>query len=237
MQGGKREESNKKLKRTATVGHISSTSWSPFHAYYILFRISGSRESNASNGAWIGAETKKLWLFEDNRIKLCENFAAQSPFCSREMGYEMKSTCKILQGVSQLWNPPLAHECHFAAPPPSFRNYKMGCKMACKNVPWLRNGLQTVNQVANHLQVAESPPSCEITNSNCKIKVQTWKMDNSMCEIHLCNIRYLLSTKLDFFSQDIFCKFLFSPCNQCGPAFFTCAPTWSARLAFLFVKN
>ena len=79
MQGGKREESNKKLKRTATVGHISSTSWSPFHAYYILFRISGSRESNASNGAWIGAETKKLWLFEDNCAKLsevsCENFA------------------------------------------------------------------------------------------------------------------------------------------------------------------
>ena len=101
----------------------------------------------------------------------------------------------------------------------------------------LWNHLQATNEVANHLQVAESPPSCEITNSNCKIKVQTWKMDNSMCEIHLCNIRYLLSTKLDFFSQDIFCKFLFSPCNQCGPAFFTCAPTWSARLAFLFVKN
>ena len=52
MQGGKREKSNmKKFNRTATVGHISSTSWSPFHAYYILFRISGSRESNASNGA------------------------------------------------------------------------------------------------------------------------------------------------------------------------------------------
>ena len=26
--------------------------------------------------------------------------------------------------------------------------------------------------------------------------------------------RYLLPTKLDFFSQDILCKFLFSPCNQ-----------------------
>ena len=38
-----REESNmKKSKRIATVGHISNTSWSPFYAYYMLFRISGS---------------------------------------------------------------------------------------------------------------------------------------------------------------------------------------------------
>ena len=33
-----REESNmKKFKRMATVGHISSTSRSPFHAYYMSF--------------------------------------------------------------------------------------------------------------------------------------------------------------------------------------------------------
>ena len=133
-----------------------------------------------------------------------------------------KWAAKISQGVSQLRNHPLAHECHFAAPPPHFAAAKWAAKMSppYKNAPWLRNdtwlrnGLQATNQVANHLQVAESPPSCEITNSTCKIKVQTWKMDNSTCEIHLCNLRYLLPTKLDFFSQDILCKFLFSPCNQ-----------------------
>ena len=76
MQGGKREKSNmKKFKRTATVGHISSTSWSPFHTYYMYFRSLGSQESNASNGVRIGVETKKLWPFEDNRAKLSENFA------------------------------------------------------------------------------------------------------------------------------------------------------------------
>ena len=38
MQGGKREKFNmKKFNRTATVGHISSTSWSPFYAYYMSF--------------------------------------------------------------------------------------------------------------------------------------------------------------------------------------------------------
>ena len=86
---------------------------------------------------------------------------------------------------------------------------KWAAKMSppCKNAPWLRNGpwlrndLQATNQVANHLQFAKSPPSCEIKNSTCKIKVQTWKMDNSTCEINLCNLRYLLPTKLDFFSR------------------------------------
>ena len=54
-----REESNmKKFKRMATVGHILSTSWSPFYAYYMSFRSSGSQESNASNNAQIRAEMK-----------------------------------------------------------------------------------------------------------------------------------------------------------------------------------
>ena len=57
-----REDSNmKKFKRTATIGHILSTSWSPFYAYYMSFWSSGSQESNALNGMQIGAEMKKLW--------------------------------------------------------------------------------------------------------------------------------------------------------------------------------
>ena len=154
----------------------------------MLFRSLGSQESNCLNGAWIGVEMKKLWLFEDNCTKLSE------------------LSCENSQGVSQLRNHLLAHECHFAAPPPDFAAVKWAVKMSppCKNAPWLRNdpwlrnGLQATNQVANHLQVAESPPSC-------KTKVQTCKMDNSTCEstraIHLCNLRYLLPTKLDFFSR------------------------------------
>ena len=56
-----REESNmKKSKRIETVRHISSTSWSPFYAYYMLFRSLGIQESNASNDVQIGVETKKL---------------------------------------------------------------------------------------------------------------------------------------------------------------------------------
>ena len=51
-EGKQREKSNmKKFKRTATLRHISSTFWSPFYAYHMSFRSSGSQESNASNGA------------------------------------------------------------------------------------------------------------------------------------------------------------------------------------------
>ena len=38
MQGGKTKESNMKFKRAVVVGHILSTSWSPFYTYYISFR-------------------------------------------------------------------------------------------------------------------------------------------------------------------------------------------------------
>ena len=135
MQGGKWEKSNiKKLKRIAIVGHILSTSWSPFHAYYIVFRSSGSQESNALNSVQIGVETKKLWPFEDNCIKLCEmsceNFVAQSPF----RNCELKFTCEISQGVSQMQNHLQAHACHFAS--------------------W-----NSIFAAANH--VAKSPPSYE----------------------------------------------------------------------------
>ena len=54
---------------------------SPFYTYYISFRSSGSQESNTLNGVQIGAKTKKLWPFEDNRTKLKDNFT------SCEMGF------------------------------------------------------------------------------------------------------------------------------------------------------
>ena len=58
-----------------------STSWSPFHAYYMSFRSSGSQKSNTLNGAQIRAELKKLWPLEANRTKLKANFvAAKSAF-------------------------------------------------------------------------------------------------------------------------------------------------------------
>ena len=61
---------------SATVGHISITSRSSFHEYYISFKILGSQESIASNSTRFGVETKKLWPFEDDCAKLNGNVAA-----------------------------------------------------------------------------------------------------------------------------------------------------------------
>ena len=47
--------------------------------FYISFLISGSQESNASNGVQFGAEMKKLWPIEGNYVKLKRNFALTFP--------------------------------------------------------------------------------------------------------------------------------------------------------------
>ena len=113
MQGGKTEESNMKFKRTTSVGNISITSWSPFYAYYMSFRCSGSQESNASNSTRIGDETKKLWPLEDNCTKLCENFAVAKPPASTRVPLRnsnsifapCESPCEM--DTSNLRNPPM----------------------------------------------------------------------------------------------------------------------------------
>ena len=139
-----------------------------------LFQSSGSYESNASNGARIGIETKKLWPFEDNHIKLCEISQPKAHFAV--VKWAAKPTFGTWVPFSSLCL--LLHSC------------EPRCKITSKL--WMK--LQIISKLQNHLQVVKS-------HSTCKIKVQTWKMDNSTCEIHLCNLRYLLSTKLDFFSR------------------------------------
>ncbi|KAL6323904.1 hypothetical protein AAG906_005901 [Vitis piasezkii] len=76
----------KKFKRTENVGHISSSSWSPFYAYYMSFQSSGTK-------------MKKLWPLEANRtVKgnfkceislLCEietfSLKFRSPCCMSEI--------------------------------------------------------------------------------------------------------------------------------------------------------
>ena len=77
MQGGKakREIHHEAFKRTVTVSHFWSTSWSSIYAYYMLFRILGSYKSNASNSAQFGVEMKELQPLEVDHTKLKANFA------------------------------------------------------------------------------------------------------------------------------------------------------------------
>ena len=63
--------------------HFWSTSRSPFSTCCIPFQSSGSQESNASNGAQFGVETKELQPLQADHSKLKEDFctAAKSAFC------------------------------------------------------------------------------------------------------------------------------------------------------------
>ena len=178
MQGGKREESNKKLKRTATVGHISSTSWSPFHAYYILFRISGSRESNASNGAWIGAETKKLWLFEDNCIKLCEISQLRNGLWNE---IHLRKFARCFAAAK----PTFGTRVPFRSPCLHLHSYEPRCEITSK----LRMKLQIISKLRNHIQVVK----WQIQLAKSKFKLGKWTIQHAKSTCAISDICYRLS--------------------------------------------
>ena len=77
-----RKAKTEQFAPSATVGNISITSRSSFHAYYILFQSLGSQESIGSNSARFGVETKKLWPFEEDCAKLNGNVAAAPHFAT-----------------------------------------------------------------------------------------------------------------------------------------------------------
>ena len=143
----------KKFKRIVTVGHILSTFWSLFYAYYMLFRSLGIQESNASNDVQIGVETKKLWPFEDNRIKLWEISQPR----------KFRSPKPILQLRNEIHLRNFAR-CFAAAKPPAstrvpLRKLKLhlrSCEPRCEITSKLRIKLQIISKLWNHLQVAKS---------------------------------------------------------------------------------
>ncbi|KAL6323775.1 hypothetical protein AAG906_002243 [Vitis piasezkii] len=117
--GEKREKSQNRANHTPiseTFGHISITSRSSFHAYYISFQILGSQESIASNGVQIGVETKKLWSLQENCTELSGNFAHLNPRC---------------ENFRTVRNHLLAHECHFTHLKPLFAPCETRCESRC----------------------------------------------------------------------------------------------------------
>ena len=78
---GTMEKRKTEDNRCSLLFHFWSTSRSPFFTYYIPFQSSGSQESNASNRVQFGAEMRKIWPSEDNRSRLCENFARHLVLC------------------------------------------------------------------------------------------------------------------------------------------------------------
>ena len=91
MQGEKQGERKNRVKKTddsscSLLAHFWSTSRSLFSPCYISFQSSGSQQSNASNGAQFGVETKKLQPLQVDHSKLKEGFnkvLRNQPFVAR----------------------------------------------------------------------------------------------------------------------------------------------------------
>ena len=101
---------------------------------------------------------------------------------------------KILQVVSQLGNHLQAHVCHFT----SSNSLFTAVNQVAKSSPSCESSCEIISKLWNHLQVAKSQIQlAKWTISTCEIFtscIWTW-------EIHLCNLRYLRPTQLDFFSR------------------------------------
>ena len=109
--------------------------------------------------------------------------------------------------VLDSWLTELRNEIHlrnfarcFAAaePPPSthvplckLKLHLRSCEPRCEITSKMRNKLQIISKLRNHLQVVKS-----------QIQLAKWTIQT--CKIHLCKLRYLPPTKLDFFLK-IFC--------------------------------
>ena len=106
-----------------------------------------------------------------------------------------------LAKISQLWNQ-LAKStcenfasCFTAGKPPEgthvplhkFKFHFCSCESSCEIISKL------LIKLWNHLQVVESPPSCEITNSTCEISQVAFKLEKSTCVIlDICDRRYFV---------------------------------------------
>ena len=117
-----------------------------------LLRL-GIQESNASNGVQIGAKTKKLWPFEENRAKLCENFAAAKStyenFAAAKSTYENFARCFAAA------KPPTSTRVPLPKLKFHLRSYEPRCEIISKLRTKVRNHLQVANQVT------KSSPSYE----------------------------------------------------------------------------
>ena len=99
----------KKFKRRATIGHISRNFIeSILYILYIVLKLKKLGVQcfkRCANWSW-NEEVMSVWRQLHQAVRKFRN-------C--EMSCEMKSTCEISQGVSQLRNYLQAHVCHFAS--------------------------------------------------------------------------------------------------------------------------
>ena len=105
MQGGEAKRNLPwSILDDSHVSHFWSTSRSPFSTCYIPFQISGSQESNSSNGARFGVEMKELQPLQADHSKLKEEFCTalrNHPFVAKWFRSHFAQCCGIPPKVSR----------------------------------------------------------------------------------------------------------------------------------------
>ena len=156
--------------------HFWSTSWSSNYVYHISFQSLGSQESKASNGTRFGSEMKKLWPFKDERAKLSENFAAETPlgWVFRSCGTNSWHTSAIFSTVPLISK--LRYSCEITFKLrnglqefPSSTKMPLFCEMISKLWNGLRNCSLPAKWPPSFEMAAKSPPSIEMA-----FKLQNW---------------------------------------------------------------
>ena len=103
MEKGKQSKENRGRQLQFPL-HFWSTFRSPFSTCYTPFQISGSKKSNASNGARFGVKMKELQpLMEADHSKLKENFARlqNHPFAAKMLSFCCENFIAILHSAME----------------------------------------------------------------------------------------------------------------------------------------
>ncbi|KAL6332028.1 hypothetical protein AAG906_020387 [Vitis piasezkii] len=187
MQGEKQGEEENRVKKTgdsscSLLSHFWSTSRSPFSTFYIPFQSSGSQESNASNGARFGVETKELQPLQADHSKVLRNQA----FVAR---------------ISQHFCTP-AMFFYRACPPVSTRNCFIASGTTLMQNMYYLNGLEVTPSVAYviitnfmyYLNGPEATPSVAyVIIRNFRYYLNALKATPSVAYVIIRNFRYYLN--------------------------------------------
>ena len=110
---------------------------------------------------------------------------------------KFRSPKPISQLQNELWNAPLAHKRHFAAPYSHFAAAKwpakmpLGCEIEprCEITSKLRMKLQIISKLRNHLQVVKS----QVQIAKSKFKLGKWTIQRAKSTCAISDIYYRLS--------------------------------------------
>ena len=165
MQGGKKEKSNmKKFKRTATIGHILSTYWSPFDVYYMCFEAQEVRSLTLQTVHESELKQSSYGCLKTTTSSCVKISQPKAHFAAAKWAAKWNPLGKFRSCETHLWHMSAISQ----SMPPSSQ---------------LRTTLR------NHLQVVKS----QIQLAKSKFKLEKWTIQHAKSTYAISDICYRLS--------------------------------------------